>query len=110
MTQPCTLKPPHMATIASIKGKGWIRDLPDFRDNTPGTVELSQKQQDRGVREPVRAVLQRINDKSKLSAKAKTAAAKSSKEDLRAWCSPIEDQGQLGSCTANAGIGLYEYF
>jgi C1A family cysteine protease len=99
-----------MATIASVKGKGWIRDLPDFRDNTPGSVELSQKQQDRGVKEPVRAVLQRINDKSKLSAKAKTSAAKSTKEDLRAWCSPIEDQGQLGSCTANAGIGLYEYF
>jgi C1A family cysteine protease len=30
--------------------------------------------------------------------------------DLRAWCSPIEDQGALGSCTANAGVGLVEYF
>jgi C1A family cysteine protease len=30
--------------------------------------------------------------------------------DLRAWCSPIENQGQLGSCTANAGVGLFEYF
>src|SRR5574337_216933 len=30
--------------------------------------------------------------------------------DLRAWCSPIENQGALGSCTANAGAGVVEYF
>jgi len=30
--------------------------------------------------------------------------------DLRAWFSPIEDQGDLGSCTANAGVGILEYF
>jgi C1A family cysteine protease len=99
-----------MATIASVKGKGWIRDLPDFRDNTPATVDLSKKQKERGVKEPVNTVLRRMNKKSKLSAKAKAASSKSTKEDLRAWCSPIEDQGQLGSCTANAGVGLYEYF
>jgi C1A family cysteine protease len=26
------------------------------------------------------------------------------------WCSPIEDQLGLGSCTAQAGVGLLEYF
>ncbi|HEX9317742.1 MAG TPA: C1 family peptidase, partial [Nitrososphaeraceae archaeon] len=26
------------------------------------------------------------------------------------WCSPIEDQKSLGSCTANAGVGMVEYF
>lgn len=30
--------------------------------------------------------------------------------DLRAWCPPVEDQGQLGSCTANAGVGMVGYF
>ena len=29
--------------------------------------------------------------------------------DLRSKCSPIEDQGQLGSCTGNAIAGLIEY-
>ena len=29
--------------------------------------------------------------------------------DLRALCSPVEDQGQLGSCTANALVGMLEY-
>jgi C1A family cysteine protease len=31
------------------------------------------------------------------------------KIDLRANCSPVEDQGQLGSCTANALVGMLEY-
>jgi C1A family cysteine protease len=30
--------------------------------------------------------------------------------DLRAFCSPIENQESLGSCTANAAAGLIEYF
>jgi C1A family cysteine protease len=29
--------------------------------------------------------------------------------DLRAGCSPVEDQGQLGSCTANALVGNLEF-
>jgi C1A family cysteine protease len=29
--------------------------------------------------------------------------------DLRSWCSPIEDQGQIGSCTANALVGCLEF-
>ena len=32
-----------------------------------------------------------------------------SKVDLRAGCSPVEDQGQLGSCTANALVGNLEF-
>ncbi|MCC5665910.1 hypothetical protein LC653_18780 [Nostoc sp. CHAB 5784] len=30
--------------------------------------------------------------------------------DLRQWCSPIEQQGNLKSCTAIAGVALVEYF
>lgn len=30
--------------------------------------------------------------------------------DLRQWCSPIEEQGNLNSCTALAGVTLLEYF
>ncbi|MCC7537694.1 MAG: C1 family peptidase, partial [Deltaproteobacteria bacterium] len=29
--------------------------------------------------------------------------------DLRPWMTPVEDQGQLGSCTANALVGAMEY-
>ena len=41
---------------------------------------------------------------------AKPSAAPLATVDLRAYCSPIEDQGQLGSCTANAAVGIVEYF
>lgn len=72
-------------------GMGWRPDLPDFRDLHPGS-------------EPIKKVLAR-SQPLKAIAKALPASA-----DLRAWCSPIEDQGDLGSCTANAGVALFEYF
>jgi C1A family cysteine protease len=30
--------------------------------------------------------------------------------DLRGWGSPVEDQGSLGSCTANPAVALVKYF
>jgi C1A family cysteine protease len=30
--------------------------------------------------------------------------------DLREWCASVEDQGRLGSCTAQAGVGVIEYY
>ena len=41
--------------------------------------------------------------------KAGFAAALPATVDLRRWCSPIEDQGGLGSCTANAAASIVEY-
>jgi C1A family cysteine protease len=98
-----------MSSIASRKGKGWMRDLPDYRDNTPNTSTLSKKQKERGATQPVSAILSKLNlSEKKATRKKKTTLA--AKADLRAWCSPIEDQGELGACTAHAGVGLYEYY
>lgn len=72
-------------------GMGWLPDLPDFRDLLPES-------------DPIKKVLAK-SQPLKAIAKAPPASA-----DLRAWCSPIEDQGDLGSCTANAGVALFEYF
>ncbi len=74
-----------------IKGMGWERDLPDFRDLTVVAPEIEE-----------------IRSESK-SLKA-TKKKPPSTVNLRQWCSPVEDQGNLGSCTANAGAGLFEYF
>ncbi len=75
----------------NLRSLGWKRDLPDIRD-------YSQENDD----------IKKILSKSKA---LKTVAKQlPGSVDLRPWCSPIEDQGQLGSCTANAGIGLIEYF
>jgi C1A family cysteine protease len=71
------------------RGMGWIPDYPDIRDYTEETEEV----------------------KSVLGAtKALKAKGLPSSVDLRQWCSPVEDQGTLGSCTANAGVGVIEYY
>jgi C1A family cysteine protease len=43
------------------------------------------------------------------SAVRKVPAQLPAKVDLRAQCSPVEDQGQLGSCTGNALAGALEF-
>ncbi len=72
------------------KKMGWIPDLPDFRDYTVDHENLKPVMEKIGIIEPVKNIPTTV--------------------DLREWCSPVEDQKNLGSCTANAGIGLVEYF
>lgn len=87
-------------------GLGYLPDVPkpdDYTEEHPAVSELLKK--------------------TKLAARVKTGAAKGAAAepasapianppmvDLRPWFSPIEDQGALGSCTANAAAGLLEYF
>jgi len=72
-------------------GMGWLPDYPDFRDYT---VE----------HEAVKSML------TQAGAADTNQAGLPAAVDLRAWCSPIENQGTLGSCTANAGVGMVEFF
>lgn len=73
-------------------GTGWLPPLPDFRDYT---------EEDSDIPEMAKAL--RIPP-------TETELSISPKVDLRKWCSPIENQGGLGSCTAHAGAGVVEYF
>ena len=50
-------------------------------------------------------ILVTTNEKTELADVDLTSPA-----DLRPFCSPVEDQGSLGSCTAHAGVGMVEYF
>ena len=64
---------------------GWLKDYPDFRDfyqNGPVFKEALRK-------------LKNNKDHA---------------VDLRKYCSPVEDQGNLGSCTANAAAGMVEFY
>lgn len=72
-------------------GMGWQRDLPDIRDYTPEHEKIEE-----------------LFHQSKALNPPKAGIKKS--VDLTSWCSPIEDQEDLGSCTANAGAGLVEYY
>ena len=99
-----------MNTLSSTKGRGWLKDYPDFRDNTPSTDSLSARQKLRGAKEPVKEILKKLNPATSKKNAPLIKVATSTKVDLSGWCSPVEDQGSLGSCTAHAGVGLYEYF
>lgn len=70
---------------------GWQPDLPDGRDYTMEHPEVG-----------------------KILAKSKglqvAAAGLPSHVDLSASCSPVEDQGQLESCTSRTDVGRLEDF
>ncbi len=63
---------------------GWLPDLPDSRDFSVSKKEILVL-----LKKP-----QTVPDKI----------------DLREYCSPIVNQGNLGSCTANAASGILEFF
>ncbi len=77
------------------RGLGWIPDYPDIRDYTEDTEE---------VREALRPT--GFLGRSRSGSRSRRPA----RVDLRAWCPAVENQGRLGSCTANAGVGVIEYY
>ncbi len=74
------------------KKLGWLKDYADIRDFSP-------------EHNKVKPMLTKIK-KTPLSLSSSIPA----KIDLRNLCSPVEDQEDIGSCTAQAGVGLIEYF
>lgn len=73
-------------------GTGWLPPLPDMRDYSsthPSILKLAEK-----------LGIDSKDDKAKLPKSV----------DLREWCSPPENQLNLSSCTANAAVGIVEYF
>ncbi|MBE3145236.1 MAG: cysteine protease [Planctomycetes bacterium] len=83
------------------RGMGWIPDYPDIRDYTLETAEVAEIFA--GREGPPRGGRRR-------GARFEARAALPASVDLREWCSAVEDQGMLGSCTANAGAGVIEYY
>lgn len=85
-------------------GMGWLPDLPDFRDSSFETDKIPEKRAAQGAKKSIKGMLKGagLDQPEKLSVPNKV--------DLRGWCSPIEDQETIGSCTAQAGVGILEYF
>lgn len=81
---------PVQTETGQVFGTGWLPPRPDLRDYTTDNKEIKQ-------------ILEHLKVPS---AKAKAATT----VDLREFCSPVENQGELGSCTAHAGVGIIEYF
>jgi C1A family cysteine protease len=78
--------------IGQTVGTGWLPPLPDLRDFTIAHPEIAPMGKKLGLH------------------KTKTLKETPATVDLRAWCSPIENQMSLGACTAHAAVGVVEYF
>lgn len=89
-----------------IKRFGWLKDYPSIKDYGPHEVEqrlLSElRASDERQGRSVKTVLQ-------TTSKASRANVFPTKVDNRKFSSPVKDQGQLGSCTANMSANMYEY-
>jgi C1A family cysteine protease len=98
--------PQHVFPNRVRRGLGWLRDLPDLRDMTLERVEPSLRaKRDAAIRSDAAAAYKRVSGGIR-EARASTLPRQ---VDNRRFCSPVEDQGQLGSCTANACVGMVEY-
>jgi C1A family cysteine protease len=80
------------------KGTGWIPDYPSIRDYNLESKEVKPIFSKVGVT-TTQSTLK--TEKSSLPGKA---------DEIRKFCSPIEDQSSIGSCTAHAGVGMVEYY
>ncbi|OGU38411.1 MAG: cysteine protease [Ignavibacteria bacterium GWB2_35_12] len=80
----------HLLETGETVGTGWLPQMPDLNDYT---LEHSK------IKDMV----------SKIKINSDNLTLPSS-VDLREWCSPIENQLNLGSCSAHAAVGLVEYF
>lgn len=90
-----------------VSGFGWLRDYADFRDLTVSSDKVPSRLSEAG--EPsVKSMLSRAGV-SQATSKSSSLKLPTSK-NLTAFCSPIDDQGNLGSCTAHAAVGMLEYF
>jgi C1A family cysteine protease len=86
-------------------GTGWWVPFPDYRDYTidyEGVAETVGKLKLKPSEKVLSLDPAEVENPPPLPIPLK--------KDLRKWCSPIENQGGLGSCTAHAAAGVVEYY
>ena len=92
-----------MSETVQSSGMGWLPDYPSLQDHSLHTDQITPKLKSLGQTQSVSDMLTTVGAATP-PPKLPVAV------DLRAWCSPIENQGSLGSCTAHAGVGMVEYY
>ena len=93
-----------MSDLGDAMGTGWLPDYPDFRDYSVERDRVSDKLQEAGQAVSISGMLTQVG------VGEGQAPQLAPSTDLREWCPTVENQGSLGSCTAQAGVGLVEYF
>jgi C1A family cysteine protease len=92
-----------MSQTYLIQGMGWLPDFPSDKDLTAATKEVPEPAARAGAKS---AIAELVKDAG-VPAEPKSP---SRRQDLREWCSPVENQQSIGSCTAQAAVGMFEYF
>jgi C1A family cysteine protease len=87
-------------------GMGWLPDYPDHRDYTVKQAKVPDRLKLLKQKDSVNAMLKKVG----VAESERGGLRLTTSVDLRPWCSPIENQESIGSCTAHAGVGLVEYF
>jgi C1A family cysteine protease len=109
---------------------GWIPDFPDFRDYNMAQTKIKEKYK-RMQTDSVAAMMEKLgvidtggemlnSTKSKSLVKPKPVKlvlpevlvkpSLPSSLSLVEYCSPVNNQGDIGSCTAQSAVGMLEYF
>ena len=91
-------------------GLGWLPDIPSVKDYTEDSPEIAPLINRTRIRATRHAGTPAQGRRQGAAAAAAPAPAIATQVDLRAYFSPIEDQGSIGSCTANSAVALVEYF
>ncbi|MEK6815781.1 MAG: C1 family peptidase [Nitrospirota bacterium] len=86
----------RIPSTGEVFGTGWLPPVIDPRDYTAEHPRL-------------KPIMDKVAEKLKARKSAALQAPPPS-VDLRPSCSPIENQGALGSCTAHAAVGVVEYY
>lgn len=86
----------RVPSTGQVFGTGWLPPMFDPRDYPADHPKIKP------MADTLAARLKALRRKA-LGAPPKST-------DLRKWCSPIENQGALGSCTAHAAVGVVEYY
>ncbi len=93
-----------MAELNFTTRFGWLPDWPDFRDKTGEDDKVSPRLFGFGQKESIRKMRSRLGDPLKIVTTLPASI------NLTEWFPAVKNQGDLGSCTANAAVGLIEYF
>jgi C1A family cysteine protease len=80
----------ELGETRQIVGTGWLPPMPDLRDYSVEHRDITDMADRLGLAAPTVTLPTTV--------------------DLRQWCSPVENQLDLGSCSAHAGVALIEYF
>jgi C1A family cysteine protease len=88
---------------------GWLPPRPDLRDYTIDHPEIAEMTEMLGFTAEMAKTVKKLAT-SAMPKKTPEFSVIPAKKDLSSNCSPIENQGGLGSCTAQAAVGAVEYF